>query len=113
MAKTYTEEEYFNALLNMRDSKGDLVEIHNRINTLSAEAGLLKKYVETLHTEVRDIRTETKNTQKWVEDNAKVTREVRDILTSFNVISSAAKWITTVAAAIAIVVAIAKGWFRP
>ena len=110
MAKT--DEEYYNALLNMRDSKDEFVKVHNRVNDLSANAALLKAFVEAMHNEVKDIRSETKNTQRWVEDNAKVTREVRDILTSFHVISSAAKWLTTVAAAVAVIWAISKGWFK-
>lgn len=135
MAKT--DEEYYNALLNMRDSKEDIVAIKNRIsdlanetkiamgsdkeshilldrriNDMHAEAGLLKRFVESLHGEMRDIRTLSVNTQKWVEDNANVTREVRDILTSFSVISSAAKWLTTVAAAVGIIWAITQGWFK-
>jgi hypothetical protein len=79
---------------------------------VAADARLLKRTVESLYIEMRDIRTETKNTQTWVEDNAKVTREVRDILTSFHIIGSFAKWLTTVAAAIAFAWGITDGWFH-
>lgn len=106
-----TDEEY-NALLNARDSKEAFILIDRRMNDLSADAGMLRKFVESLHIEVRDVRTQTITTQKWVEENATVTREVRDILGSFSFIGSVAKWLTTVAAALAIVWAITKGWFK-
>jgi predicted nucleic acid-binding Zn-ribbon protein len=106
-----TTDAEFEKRLNQRSSDRELTNIHTRINDLSADAGMMRKNLDALHHEMRDIRTQTTSTQKWVEDNSKITREIRDLLGSFAVISSFAKWITTVAAAITIAWAITKGWF--
>jgi len=107
-----TTDTEFERRLNQRDSASNFAEIHNRINGLAADGAMLKKYVETLHSEVRDIRTQTISTQTWVEDNSKVTREVKEILMSFKTVGHFAKWITTVAASVAVVFGIVHGWFK-
>jgi phosphatidate phosphatase PAH1 len=123
-----TDEEY-NALLDQRNSKADFVDVHNkiselatsvhrRIDVLSGDVQAQQRNMQSLHEEMRDIRTQTKETQTWVQDSAKVTREVRDILTTGRLVKDASKWVLVVGAAISTIVAgilfvwgVIHGWF--
>lgn len=71
------------------------------------------KHLEKLNELSNSIRliTEHQTTmQGWITDNAEVTRDVRDLLTTFKVSRSIAKYVTNVGGAIAIVYAGYKGW---
>lgn len=130
-------EAQFNELMNQRDSKEALllidrrmnemkehhrdtiILVDRRLNEISADAGIQKKLVESLHVELRDVRTQTTNTQRWVEDNSKITREVRDILSSFRLAGLISKWIiiigaalTTMGVGITFMYGVVHGWFK-
>ncbi len=58
---------------------------------------------------VTKLVTDMESLQHQMVENTEVTMQVRDILASFKTAAAIAKWITTIAAAIAAVLAAIKG----
>ena len=67
-------------------------------------------HIRTLYTEIHAVRGKVDTLQAWVKDNSEVTREVRDLLSTFKVSRSVANWVVKVGGAVAIVYAGFKGW---
>lgn len=67
--------------------------------------------ITLLAASVNAISEHQASMQIWITENSEVTREVRDLLTTFKVSRAVANWITKIGGAIAIIYAGYKGWF--
>lgn len=70
----------------------------------------LQAEVKHLHGCVEEAKTIGKENAALIAENTVITTQVRDILTSFRVLSSFAKWFTIIAGAIAAGFAVVKGF---
>jgi hypothetical protein len=67
-------------------------------------------HIKSLYDEMHNVTKKVDVLQAWVTENSQVTRDVRDLLSTFQVSRSVANWIVKVGGAGAIVYAGFKGW---
>lgn len=95
---------------HIAEIKGDVAVLKGDVAELKANATTLTGKVGELHGDVQGARDDVKKAQLWIEDNAAVTREIKDTLTSFRFIGAISKWLAVVLASVATTYAAIKGW---
>jgi uncharacterized protein YoxC len=100
-----------------RANDGHIAEIKAAVSELKVDVAEIKAnaanattVAATLHGDVQEVKTSLSTVQAWVEDNAAVSRDIKEILTSFKFIGSISKWLAVVLASVATTYAAIKGW---